>query len=107
MRLPGSSAEAAILSTVIFPILVAAAGNIICNQVVVDHHNFNLEELGGARYVVHGIDEGPSYRNTTYAIDICKPLGKVKDVKSENQCPHGTRGKSSRTTAHTTWSRAC
>ena len=94
MRLPGSAADTAILSTILFPIFSAAVGNIDCTRVVVNKIPFNLKELGGARSVVHSVDLGPSHTNTTYTIDICKPLGKAKDVNKDDQCPHGTRGRS-------------
>ena len=93
MRLPGGAADTAILSALIFPMLAAAAGNIDCSKVVVDKSHFNLETLGGARSIMHGVKEGSSSTNTTYTIDICKPLGKAKHVAPEDQCPHGTRRK--------------
>jgi hypothetical protein len=73
----------------------AAAGNIDCGRVVVDKQSFDLRELGGARSVVHSVDNGVSYTNTTYTIDVCRPLGKAKHVKPEDQCPNGTRRMSS------------
>lgn len=91
MRLSGRAADTAILSTILFPIFSVAVGNIDCTRVVVNKIPFNLKELGGARSVVHSVDLGPSHTNTTYTIDICKPLGKAKDVKKDDQCPHGTR----------------
>jgi hypothetical protein len=94
MRFPGGAADTAILSTILFPLLAAAVGNIDCSKVVVDRILFDLSELGGARSVVHRVDEGPSFTNTTYTIDICKPLGKAKNVKGDDQCPHGTRSRS-------------
>jgi autophagy-related protein 27 len=94
MRLPDASADAAILSAILFPLLAAAVGNIDCTHVVVDDTPFDLEKLGGARSVVHSVPEGPSFTNTTYTIDICKPLGKAKDVNAEDQCPNGTRCRS-------------
>jgi hypothetical protein len=93
MRLPGGAADTAILSALIFPMLAAAAGNIDCSKVIVKESHFNLETLGGARSIMHGVEEGPSSTNTTYTIDICKPLGKAKHVDPEDQCPHGTRRK--------------
>ena len=30
--------------------------------------------------------------NTTYTVDICKALGKVKDAPADEQCPNGTQG---------------
>lgn len=109
MRLPGGSADTAILSGLLFPMLAVAAGNLVCNQIVVDKTlTFNLEELGGPRSIVHRVDEGPSFTNTTYTIDICRPLGKAAHVKPENQCPHGTRRKLLCLVAsRAPWSRAC
>jgi hypothetical protein len=74
--------------------LAAAVGNIDCTKVVVDKTPFNLKELGGPRSVVHRVDEGPSFTNTTYTIDICRPLGKAKHVNTEDQCPNRTRRES-------------
>lgn len=105
MRFRGSSADAAILSTIIFPLLAAATGNIDCGHVLVDDTLFNLKELGGARSVIHSVDQGPSFTNTTYTIDICRPLGKAKHVNAEDQCPNGTRRRSPRPTAYHATSR--
>lgn len=91
MRLPGGSADTAMLSAFIFPFLAAAVGNIDCSYIRVDQIPFNLQELGGPRSVVHSVNEGPSFTNTTYTIDLCKPLGKAKHVDKDIQCPNGTR----------------
>lgn len=107
MRFPGGLADTAILSTLLFPIIAAAVGNIDCTRIVVDKTNFNLKELGGPHSVVHGVDEGPSFSNTTYTIDLCRPLGKAKNVNSEDQCPSNTRRKSPcHLTSTGAWSRA-
>lgn len=94
MRLPGSHADTAMLSTLLFPVIVAAVGHIDCTRVVVDNTNFNLEKLGGPRSVINQVNEGASFTNTTYTIDICRPLGKAKDVPTDDQCPNGTRRRS-------------
>jgi Autophagy-related protein 27 len=91
MRLPRSPADAAILSTLLFPFFSAAAG-IDCTHVRVDKTSFDLSKLGGARSALHTYATGGKNHTATYTIDICKPLGKVKDVPSTDQCPHGTRG---------------
>jgi len=94
MRLPRGPADAAILSTLLFPFISAAAGNIVCDLIVVDKVAFNLSPLGGPRSVMHSVDTGPAFHNTTYTIDICRNLGKVpsKEIPTDEQCPNGTRG---------------
>lgn len=90
MRLLRNPADAALLSAILFPLLAAAAGGITCDKIVIDKtHHWNLEKLGGPRSVLHSEDRGVSYRNTTYTIDICKPLRR----KSSQTCPGNTRGK--------------
>lgn len=97
MRISNTPAEAALLSTLLFPVLAAAVGNIDCNHVRVDKTSFDLSQLGGPRSVLHSVDQGVSLLNTTYTIDICRPLTRAADVPKEQQCPGGTRG---RTIAH-------
>lgn len=93
MRLPILPTEAVALSSILFPLFANAAGNIICNQVVVDKKEFDLSPLDGPRSVLQSVedyvgDEGRGWTNTTYTIDICKPIPK----KGFNECPGGTRG---------------
>lgn len=87
-----SSAEAALLSTLLFPLLVSAVGNIDCSQILLEGVEFDLSELGGARSVLHSvvntIGDATTYTNTTYMMDVCRPLKKTKF----NKCPNGTRG---------------
>lgn len=88
MRLPRNPADAAIISTLLFPFLSAAAGNFHCDNVRVEGKGFDLTELGGARSIMHHYEN----HNTTFTVDICKPLGKVKGAPANEQCPNGTRG---------------
>jgi hypothetical protein len=88
MRLPSSSADAAIMSTILFPLLSAAAGSYPCDRIRVDKTDFNLSKLGGARSIMHHYEN----HNTTYTVDICKALGKVKEAPADEQCPNGTQG---------------
>jgi hypothetical protein len=44
--------------------------------------------------------EEPVSKNTTFTIDICKPIGVKKGVAKEDQCPGGTRGKKVPLSAH-------
>lgn len=77
------------LSAVLLPLLAAASGGITCEKVVLDKtHSWDLSELGGPKSVMHSEDRGVSFKNTTYTIDICKPLKRT----SKEKCPNGTRG---------------
>ncbi|CZS95520.1 related to autophagy protein Atg27 [Rhynchosporium agropyri] len=87
MRLPRSSAEAALLSAFLFPLLAAATGGITCGKTIVDKKEFDFSKLGGPRSAIDPQDRGASYRNITYTIDICKPLKR----DSAQTCPGGTR----------------
>ena len=93
MRIPQGPADAAILSTILFP-FVAVAITLDCAQIRVDKTNFDLSELDGPKSVLHSVDQGVSLKNTTYTIDICKSLVRVKGVPKDDQCPSGTRGMS-------------
>ncbi len=65
-----------------------------CNKIVADGHTFNLEKLSGPHSVVTSKYSSLSdtYHNTTYTLDVCKPLKKKGKEKS---CPNGTRGECS------------
>jgi len=93
MQLPGRPGDAAILSAFLLPFLANATGNFDCGDIVLDHIPFDFSELGGARSVITSVDKGASIHNTTYTVNICKPLGKVKGVDPKIQCPNGTRCK--------------
>ncbi|KAG0648964.1 Autophagy-related 27 [Hyphodiscus hymeniophilus] len=79
--------NAAVISTLLFPLLSAAAGSFSCEHIRVNKQSFNLKPLGGAKSVMHHFEN----HNTTYTVDICKALGKVKDIPAEEQCPNGTQ----------------
>ena len=96
MRLPQSRADAATLLTLLFPLLSAADGSFDCSRLVKDKVNFDFSSLSGARSVmISDASKSASYLNTTYTIDICRPLKRVSEdkVPKAEQCPHGTRGK--------------
>jgi len=94
MRLPQSPAEAAFLSTLLFPFLTAAVGNFPCDEVLADGVTFNFKALDGPHSVLNSVVHHPgdetTFENTTYMIDVCKPLKKT----NFNKCPNGSRGKS-------------
>ena len=71
-----------------------AAAMFQCDHVVVDNQKFDLSALDGAHSVVMSRDEGASFLNTTYTVDICRPLKKKGDVPKDQECPNGSRGMS-------------
>ncbi|KAM3067343.1 type II membrane protein [Clarireedia jacksonii] len=92
MRLAHIQTEAAILATILFPLLGTASGNFDCKNIVIDGRTFNLGALDGPHSVLHSVEdyvgeEGKGWTNTTYTIDICKAIVK----KGFHQCPGGTR----------------
>jgi hypothetical protein len=94
MRLQRRPTHAAILSALLFPFLTEARGNIGCDNIVAGGKSWDLSGLGGPKSVHHtkGDGEGPSWKNVTYTVDICKPLRRSGKVDREKECPHGTRG---------------
>ena len=91
--MPGRPADTALLSVFLLPYLAAASIGFDCSTLIRDGVEFNLKALEGPRSVVHNIDhDGISSTNTTYTIDICRHLGKAKNVPKERQCPNGSRG---------------
>lgn len=92
MRLHNLPTETAFLSTLLFPLLSSALGNLDCTNIVVDKKPFNLEALGGPRSALHSVEdyvgEAKGWTNTTYTIDLCNPIVK----KGFYECPGGTRG---------------
>ncbi|KAF4121676.1 autophagy-related protein 27 [Geosmithia morbida] len=71
----------------------AAAGNLQCEKIIVDGQLFDLSKLGGPHSVVTSRWESlaETHFNTTYTVDICKPLKKSGGDKKGDQCPNGTR----------------
>lgn len=55
--------------------------------------HWDLSKLGGPKSALHSDPHGESLRNTTYTIDLCKPLQRVNSDKipQSQQCPTGTR----------------
>ncbi|KAI1337332.1 autophagy-related protein 27 [Xylariaceae sp. FL0016] len=61
-----------------------------CDHIVVDKLSYNLKELGGPHSVVMSQVVDDIAHNTTYTVDICRPL-KKGDAKKSDQCPNNTR----------------
>ncbi|KAI2610776.1 autophagy-related protein 27 [Hypoxylon fragiforme] len=78
-----------LLSLLLAPLPTEAMLN--CKAIVADKQRFDLSKLGGPHSVVTShISDGISY-NTTYTVDICRPLKKKGDVNKKEQCPNGSR----------------
>jgi autophagy-related protein 27 len=80
----------------LLPLLAApafAAETLDCGKIRADGHTFDLSKLGGPHSVVttRFKPSPPEHYNTTYTLDICKPL-KKKGGKKDEECPNGTRG---------------
>ncbi|WKT38499.1 hypothetical protein QSH57_000317 [Fusarium oxysporum f. sp. vasinfectum] len=69
-----------------------AAETLDCGKIRADGHTFDLSKLGGPHSVVttRFKPSPPEHYNTTYTLDICKPL-KKKGGKKDEECPNGTR----------------
>ncbi|RKL01026.1 hypothetical protein BFJ68_g12525 [Fusarium oxysporum] len=79
----------------LLPLLAApafAAETLDCGKIRADGHTFDLSKLGGPHSVVttRFKPSPPEHYNTTYTLDICKPL-KKKGGKKDEECPNGTR----------------
>lgn len=82
MKLPLELSLASLLA--LSPLLSFAQFD--CSKIVVDGKTWDLSKLGGPRSVYNVVDHPPSVINTTYTLDLCKPLPK------DSQCPSGTYG---------------
>ncbi|EAQ86976.1 hypothetical protein CHGG_08229 [Chaetomium globosum CBS 148.51] len=56
-----------------------------------DQHKYDLRALVGPHVVVTHEYTSPTYHNTTYAIDVCAPLRRKRDVDGGGKCPDGTQ----------------
>ncbi|KAH8819223.1 autophagy protein-like protein Atg27 [Xylogone sp. PMI_703] len=86
-----STKTATLLSALLFPLLAAAVGNIDCHNVVVEKKAFDLSPLGGPRSALQSVPHEVTFDNTTWTIDICRPLKRAKDEPKDEQCVGGTR----------------
>ncbi|KUJ21570.1 uncharacterized protein LY89DRAFT_377990 [Mollisia scopiformis] len=89
MRIPRTPADAAILSAMLLPCLAVASGTYDCNNIVLKGRQWHLKELGGPKSVLQSEELASGFKNTTYTIDICKPL---KRENKEINCPNFARG---------------
>ncbi|KAI4248881.1 MAG: hypothetical protein L6R40_000893 [Gallowayella cf. fulva] len=64
-----------------------------CSNIRDDKQSFDISALGNPISVMTSEDHSPSptMTNTTFTIDICKPLKKAKGIPKEEDCPNGSR----------------
>ncbi|CAN8103435.1 unnamed protein product [Discula destructiva] len=86
------SAAAALVSLALVATPVAAGVGFDCSHILVDGQKFDFGALKGPHSVVTSIQhETPwEFKNTTYTLDLCKPLEK-KGGKDSESCPNGAR----------------
>ncbi|KAL8803035.1 MAG: hypothetical protein Q9182_003405 [Xanthomendoza sp. 2 TL-2023] len=67
--------------------------NLDCSNIRDDKQSFDISALGNPISVMTSEDHSPSptMTNTTFTIDICKPLKKAKGIPKEEDCPNGSR----------------
>ncbi|KAJ9606030.1 type II membrane protein [Cladophialophora chaetospira] len=71
---------------------LAASTSIDCDHIRVGGQKFDLSKLAG-RHSIHVNDTSrpPAEYDTTWTVNLCGPLEKLKGVPNEDQCPAGTR----------------
>ena len=72
---------------------LATAISLDCSDIRVDRTPFNLEPLDGPHNIYKVKEHPNSITNTTFTINICRPLKKNKGVPKDEDCPNGSRGK--------------
>ncbi|CAD6592130.1 MAG: hypothetical protein ASARMPRED_006042 [Alectoria sarmentosa] len=80
------------LSSVILlvPSLVTAI-SLDCSDARDDGVSFNFKTLEGPHSLSRIKEQPNGIRNTTFTIDICRPLEKLKGVPKDEDCPGGSR----------------
>ncbi|KAK3063454.1 type II membrane protein, partial [Teratosphaeriaceae sp. CCFEE 6253] len=74
----------------LLPVCISAV-TLDCTHIRVDKKDFDLSALGGPKTIHSQRWLPPSIANTTFTIDLCNPLKKIKGVDPKEQCPGGTR----------------
>ena len=91
LRQPSQLALKLSLLVLTVPSSFVFASTYDCNHIRTDGQSFDLSPLTGAHSVSHIVSHPPSAINTTFTLDICKPLRRTKGVPKENECPNLTR----------------
>lgn len=76
---------------ILLPFLVTSY-NLDCSNIKLGDAKWNLKALDGPHSLYKITREFPTVYNTTFTLDICRPLRKSKGKKKEEECPNGTRG---------------
>ena len=72
---------------------LTAAVTLDCSDIRDDNQSWNLKPLGGP-HAVKSVDSHPPVEvETTFTIDICRPLKVPKKEIEEEYCPNGTRSR--------------
>ena len=73
--------------------IFALAITLDCTHMRDSNHGWDLSPLSGPKSVQYSQTlSDPTMTNTTFTIDICKPLKKKKGVPSAEDCENGSRG---------------
>lgn len=71
---------------------LTSANSVTCDQARIDGKSFDFSALDGPHSVNWRRDQPRSIVNTTFTIDICKPLRRTKGVPKGDECRSGTQG---------------
>ena len=93
MRLEASPPRVVLFIILLFPSLCLTQG-LDCTHARADKQSWNFGDLDGPVSVMTSEDHAPSPKltNTTFTVDVCKPLQKAKGIPKDEDCPNGTRG---------------
>lgn len=87
--------EPRLLPTLVFLLpatLPLSSGLLNCKDTIIDGKHYTFSALDGPHSVTWSRQHPPSIVNTTFTIDICKPLRRTKGVPKGDECRSGTRG---------------
>ncbi|KAK3168705.1 hypothetical protein OEA41_005153 [Lepraria neglecta] len=90
MRLPSHPPTTLSCLFLLLPSL-ATAISLDCSDIRVDRTPFNLKPLDGPHNIYKVKEHPNSITNTTFTINICRPLEKNKGVPKDEDCPNGSR----------------
>ncbi|ODH46701.1 hypothetical protein GX48_07206 [Paracoccidioides brasiliensis] len=76
--------EVSALPFLLFIPVLSSAITLDCDRIVVNRMSWDLSPLAGPHSVFNTVEHPPTTINTTYTIDLCKPL-------KDTECPSGTR----------------
>ncbi|KAL9129478.1 MAG: hypothetical protein Q9217_002074 [Psora testacea] len=62
-----------------------------CSDIRVDKKSFNLKPLAGPHSIYTVREHPPTITNTTFTIDVCRPLERTKGVPKAEDCPNLSR----------------